>query len=431
MSSLQTGDGMRSLLAFLDRTATQGERSVARIRLVIAGTVLLQFLTLRHGLEGLQNGSVKHWIILGGIAFLSVFSVWILATLREGQSSLRLRIASVAVDATATFLILLPSTLWAKPSYLGFLSRPDPGIFLIVAAVAGFRLSRAGVWVGGGLTVAGAGTIVALDFVLNRGRLVYGLDSVVVYFLLLAAAVGVGMAIARKVVDLVQQGARALVEGERARQRFGVYLSQELVDEALSADELRPGGRRQPVAVLFSDLRGFTTYSETLAPEALVDELNAYLESMVSVIRSEGGVIDKYIGDAIMVVFGIPSPRPGDAERAVRCAWRMDQALVVHNGERAEKGLPALRHGVGVHYGDVVAGNMGTSERLQYTVVGDTVNLASRLESASKSLGVPVVLSREVVDAVGADALPAPVRVVDTIHVKGREQPVEVLTFAG
>lgn len=182
--------------------------------------------------------------------------------------------------------------------------------------------------------------------------------------------------------------------------------------------------------MLFSDLRGFTTYSESLPPEELVDELNAYLEAMVREIKYEGGVIDKYIGDAIMVVFGIPSPKPGDAERAVRCAWRMDQALAVHNAQRTARGLPPLKHGVGVHFGEVVAGNMGTSERLQYTVVGDTVNLAARLESASKTLGVPIVLSREVVEAVGEDALPAAVREVDTISVKGRDQPVEVLTFS-
>jgi class 3 adenylate cyclase len=418
-----------SLADFLARTATQGERSVAKIRLAISATVTLQFLFLRKGLAGLAAGSPKHWLILGGIAVLVGFSVGLLAYLREDHVSLRLRLASVAVDALATFMILLPSTVWAKESYIGFLSRPDPAIFIIVAATAGFRLSTPGVWLGGGLSILGASTIVALDFLLNGDALAYKADSVVVYGLLLSAGVLVGLSIKQKVVQLVAEGGRAAMDAERARQRFGVYLSRELVDQAMDAEVLAPGGRRQSVAVLFSDLRGFTTYSENLSPEALLRELNAYLEAMVAVIQDEGGVIDKYVGDAIMVVFGIPTPGHQDAERAIRCAWRMNQALAEHNQERDAQGLPALRHGIGVHYGDVVAGNLGTSERLQYTVVGDTVNLASRLESSTKTLGVSVALSQNLIDATGEGGSEFAFRSCGSISVKGRVAPVEVVTF--
>jgi adenylate cyclase len=113
------------------------------------------------------------------------------------------------------------------------------------------------------------------------------------------------------------------------------------------------------------------TSREGLDPQRLVGELNAYLEAMVSVIDQEGGIVDKYIGDAIMVVFGIPGTHPDDADRAVRTATRMREALVQHNQERVEAGLDPLREGIGVHFGHAVAGNIGTAERLQYTAVGD------------------------------------------------------------
>jgi class 3 adenylate cyclase len=428
VSAKASGEATFSVFAFLERTATQGERSVAVIRLIIAATVTLQFLFLRRGLEGLAAGSAKHWIILGGIASLCAFSAGIILLLKEHHVSHRLRLASVAVDVLATVLILAPSTIWAKESYVGFLTRPDPAIFVIVVVCAGFRLSTSGVWLASALTAAGCGLIFGLDFTLNGERLAYKPDSIVVFGLLVGASTLVGLSIRKKIVILVRDAAKAIIDGERARQRFGVYLSQELVDEALSADVLRPGGHRQSVAVLFSDLRGFTTYSEKLPPERLVEELNAYLEAMVTVIKAEGGVIDKYIGDAIMVVFGIPTERSDDATRALRCAIRMDEALVEHNRHRATLGQPALRHGVGVHYGDVVAGNLGTSERLQYTVVGDTVNLASRLESATKELGVALLFSQDLVDAVPEADRFAVLRGCGSITVKGREAPVEVLT---
>jgi adenylate cyclase len=144
----------------------------------------------------------------------------------------------------------------------------------------------------------------------------------------------------------------------------------------------------------------------------------------------EGGVVDKYIGDAIMAVFGAPRSSPDAAARALRAAQGMSRALEAHNAARAAKGLPPLKHGIGVHFGPVIAGNIGTQTRTQYTVIGDAVNLGSRLESATKELGVELLVSRELRDAAlaSAAALPA-LRPCGQIMVKGREQAVEVFTL--
>ena len=141
---------------------------------------------------------------------------------------------------------------------------------------------------------------------------------------------------------------------------------------------------------------------------------------MVRVIRQHGGVVDKYIGDAIMVVYGIPKQLGDEATRAVRTAAGMQSALTELNKTRAKRGLPPLRQGIGIHYGTAVAGNVGTLERLQYTVVGDTVNYASRLEAATKELGVEVLLSEEVVKRASDEGCSLVLEAMTDIEVRGR-----------
>jgi adenylate cyclase len=152
---------------------------------------------------------------------------------------------------------------------------------------------------------------------------------------------------------------------------------------------------------------------------------------MVGIVMEENGVVDKYIGDAIMAVFGAPVPKPGDAVNAVRAAVRMRTALRHLNARLAERGIPALRTGIGIHTGPVVAGNIGSEKRMEYTVIGDAVNLASRLESNTKDLGVNVLISDDTYQRV-KDVISA--RQVKEITVKGRKQPVmtyEVLGIVG
>ena len=221
-----------------------------------------------------------------------------------------------------------------------------------------------------------------------------------------------------------------LKERDNLRTTFGKYMTQTVMDHLL-AGKVQLGGEILEVTVLFTDIRSFTTISEKMDPQSLVGLLNEYFTDMVGIVMGEGGVVDKYIGDAIMAVFGAPVPKPEDPVNAVRAAVRMRQALEKLNVRLVERGIPVLRTGIGIHTGQVVAGNIGSEKRMEYTVIGDSVNLASRLESSTKELGVNVLISEDTYQRTKQAIVAKPVR---EITVKGRKQPVmtyEVLGLVG
>jgi adenylate cyclase len=203
---------------------------------------------------------------------------------------------------------------------------------------------------------------------------------------------------------------------EFIKKTFGRYLSDKVVEEILSSPQgASLGGRRQEVTVLMSDLRGFTTMSAERGPEELVAILNRYLSRMSDVILSYDGVIDEFIGDAILAVFGIPEPRPDDAARAVACALEMQLALNQLNRELDEP----LEMGVALNSGLVLVGNIGSERRLKYGVVGSPVNLAARLESVT--VGGQVVIGQSTFEVVRDMVTTAPAQ---TNMMKGFSQPL-------
>lgn len=233
--------------------------------------------------------------------------------------------------------------------------------------------------------------------------------------------------------ELEQLGARfnEMVEGlqerDRLRDTFGRYVTRQVADHLMKNTQSL-GGELVPVTVLFSDIRSFTSISEQMEPRALLDFLNEYFSGMVESVLTHHGVVDKFIGDAIMAVFGAPVPEPDDPLHAVKAALEMRARLERINADFARRGLPQIRTGIGLHSGQVVAGNMGHAERMEYTVIGDAVNLASRLEGMTKELGCDVLMSedlyRQVADAVDAEPL-------QRITVKGRAQDVLVYRLIG
>jgi class 3 adenylate cyclase len=194
--------------------------------------------------------------------------------------------------------------------------------------------------------------------------------------------------LARAMGDMVQ----ALRDRDFIRETFGRYVSPELAEQCLrDRDALQLGGEVREVAMLMSDLRGFSELSERLGAPAMIGLLNQYLAKMTPVIIQHGGIINEFIGDAIFVLFGAPFGRPDDAERAVRCAHAMQQALSEFNADNRRRGLPELSMGIGLHVGPVVAGNIGSTERVKYGVVGPAVNLVARIQALT--LGGEVLLS--------------------------------------
>ena len=179
------------------------------------------------------------------------------------------------------------------------------------------------------------------------------------------------------------------------------------------------GGRRATVTIMMSDLRGFTSLSEERDPERLMDLLNRYLQEMTAVIRKYGGMIDEFIGDAILVVFGVPEGKPDDAARAVACGLAMQKALMKLNNQIVEEGYPPLEMGIGINTGTVIVGNIGSEMRLKYGIVGAPVNIASRIESDSVGGQVLVGLStyEQVRPLVTAEA-------ARTVMMKGVKAPI-------
>lgn len=296
--------------------------------------------------------------------------------------------------------IVSPAFLTFGPAM--FLFGPIGFVFLVAVVLSGLSfnpaLARVSGFVGGLCSFASHALarpkLLTLEHVLEQGfffdltdRGVAGLRAFVV--------VGVGFLVAE-----AAQASRDLVRRVRdeARERqvlhglFGQYVSDAVRDKLLREKSSITGERKQ-VAVLFCDLRGFTTFSEALTPPEVVNRLNAYFEKMVAAVSAHGGTVDKFIGDAVMATFGGLLERENPCDDAFDAALAMRAALVELNASFAAAGLPPLDNGIGIHFGDVLQGPIGSAARREFTVIGDTVNTASRLESATKELSASVVLS--------------------------------------
>lgn len=218
-----------------------------------------------------------------------------------------------------------------------------------------------------------------------------------------------------------------LLARRRLRDSFGRYVSREVMAQ-VEADAPSLRGERRQVSVLFSDLRGFTTLSERTPVEEIAARLDEYFDAMTRAIFAERGTVNDFVGDAVMAVFGAPLDDDRHALRAVRSALAMTEALAGLNRRWAASGIPELRMGIGLHTGTVFAGDVGGRERVKYTVVGDAVNVASRVEGLTKDLGAAILLTEETLRAAGG-AVVAKERGV--VAVKGRAEPVRVWELVG
>ncbi|HXB02824.1 MAG TPA: adenylate/guanylate cyclase domain-containing protein [Opitutaceae bacterium] len=215
-----------------------------------------------------------------------------------------------------------------------------------------------------------------------------------------------------------------LAEAELDRDLVNKGLSPQVAAEMRHHGEL--GGVLREVTILFADLRGFTTLSERLTPDQLLRLLNRCFERLVPEIEKRGGIVDKFVGDEIMALFGTPQPLPDAADQALRAALGMRQALAALNLELAANGQPAIACSIGLNTAHVIAGNIGTAARLNYTVIGDGVNLAKRIESATRDLGADLLVSESTLRA-AHDRYAT--RDLGEITVKGRSAPVRVFAL--
>ena len=221
-------------------------------------------------------------------------------------------------------------------------------------------------------------------------------------------------------------GRWVIIAAERAN--LSRYFPPSLVDELASASSDVGSVRSQEVAVLFADIVGFTQLAERERPETVIQLLRSCHAIIEQAIFSNGGTLDKYLGDGVMATFGTPRVSPADCANALAAARDIVDGVASGNAALATSGLPQLRISVGVHFGPAILGNIGSERRLEFATLGDTVNVASRLEAATRGLGCQIVVSDAVVSRIGdaGSGMRSDFRRVPALSLRGREAPIDV-----
>jgi adenylate cyclase len=401
--------------ALFASTAGRLERLVA---LVVIVTGLVALLVLGLGTEfgiGLGRGAR-----FTAFAFLAWYGL-VLGLIRAGLYRPWLRYLSSFVDISLASLVYVTDA--STHGWLFSVSAAGPMLYMLAVGAAALRLDpRLCLYAG---TLATAQFVVATTFLvlpeadpaheallrtawlvtLTRASFIFALGTF-------------GGVATRSMRGLLFRLTWSAVERERVRGLFGVYVSEEIVD-VIIAGGLRAGGDRRSVTVVFSDIRDFTRLSEAKPPEEVLLLLNLYFDRMCRIVARHGGLVNKFLGDGMLIVFGAPAETADDAGRALACA----QEMVAESALMSESGaFPGLRIGVGLHRGETVLGSVGGSQRQEYTVIGDTVNTASRVQDLTKAIGRPILLTAAMRDALGA----VPLEALGSHPVKGREALIEL-----
>jgi len=408
----------------LRSAARKGERGVAIARILVGTAIAVAWLTLH--LDNLLNSVPRATAVVVTTSVAIAWSCFVLYHTRKENPSISLMVSSISIDAAVLHIMLWFFIEFPAVSHDSVVEVHGSAFVYLAIIMAGARVSTWAAICGAAINSVLFSCLVAYStWHVGDWKVIGPIEWTTVCAGLVASTI-LSMLMSSRTREMVYRSAMEAKSAEKAKAKLGAYVSSEFAQELLKQDELKIGGVLQPVAVLFSDLRGFTQYSEGLPPEELMTQLNEYLEIMVSAINKHGGVVDKFMGDGIMAVFGAPMPSKDDSLRAIRAAEEMMLQLDHLNATRAQKGLIPLKQGIGIHYGNVVAGNVGSPARASYTVIGDTVNLASRLEAASKREKQDVLIS-----SAAKDSFPESVELnyVGEIEVPGRRESVDVYTL--
>lgn len=229
------------------------------------------------------------------------------------------------------------------------------------------------------------------------------------------------------------EGFNRMVDGLREREKikslFGQYLTREISDEILNG-KVDLGGDLYEATILFADIRNFTSISEKMTPKEVVDFLNSYLSGMIDVIIENNGIIDKFMGDGILAVFGVPVSTEDHAESGIKAALAMNAKLDEQNRERAKEGLFPIKIGIGLHSGPVIGGNLGNTNKLEYTVIGDTVNVASRIENLTKRYNSNLIISGSTFEKLtAATQKQVNMKAIANAEIRGKEKTLTLYSM--
>ncbi len=382
----------------------RGEVTVTRIRLGLSAAGILALLP-----QWSSNPPEIMWTTLGIGAGYAVWSGAALAVYSSGRHPAALRYVNVAVDMAVVTGAAAATVAGPSGAYEALLAPIYPMLYLIWIGLTGLQYSSSvSLWAAGCAAFARLALLVGLvsaGIAETTDEVVYGVKAVNlaeqgtgVFFLLVFGAVMAWFAELNR--RLLVASARETLRAQRLQSesdRFRRYMSAEVLDYVLqNPAAMGLGGVRRTATVLFLDIRNFTAFAERSAPERVVEFLNVCFTEFVEVVFRNGGTLDKFLGDGLMAVYGVPREMPDAPERAVRTAIEIVDRVRSLNEGLLGADAAELRIGVGIAHGEVVAGNIGSEQRMEFTVIGDTVNFAARLQELTKDLACTVIVSDSV-----------------------------------
>lgn len=409
----------------LEIEAFNGARIANRLRHALVGLMLFQVLVFSHQVffynvltvflfwgvtvghtlilrkEEHKLSEIFNFVVLV-LDFLLIFGILIIYTKIEGQNNY-----SFAVKNAVFWILLFPVTLQLMTLRVRLLLTAVVLMLVFQFTLVALAMQNGPIWTERWFEHFMGDKLIFLDILTFRPIVTIGIGLVMGYSIF-------------RSVSMV----RRLGEVEQQKSTLSRYFSPKVVEEITKNPEVLQGGKRQKVTILFLDIRDFTQFSERISADELVQFLSDFRQRMTSIILRNDGSVDKFIGDAIMATFGTPLPSPidgKDSNNAVKAAREMLSQLKVMNQERSQRYLTPIQIGIGIHTGDVVAGSIGQDELLEYSVIGDVVNTASRIEGLCKTFQAEFLISEEVYREVGAqiDVMPLPPTLV-----KGKEKPL-------